>query len=348
MSFLLRQGAFLGSLLSAFANAAGPLSASVVALDRATPGQLGVYMKKLSDHDRFEYAADRSWYLASTTKIPVAIVLLRLVDRGEVSLCEELTLGEDDFVDGSGELQNAPPGTRFSLGVLLEKMIVDSDSTAADLLIERIEVQRLNRHIREEIRIPGFGPITTLLQVRKDAYSELHPRAGALTNRDFLDLKRHRDLEERLQAFMNKLGIARQELKAPSIEGAFERYYRSGKNSGTLEAVGILLERLVRGDLLAPGSTSRLLGLMERMETGENRLKAGLAPGALFAQKTGTQVNRLCNIGVIWGGATRVPREATVIAVCVQGFHSEGTDLKASQEEAERTLERVARVLMRS
>jgi beta-lactamase class A len=100
---------------------------------------------------------------------------------------------------------------------------------------------------------------------------------------------------------------------------AFERYYGTGKNSAKLEAFGIILEKLVRGELLPAEHTSLLLKHMERITTGSRRIAAGLPPGATFAQKTGTQIRRACNVGVV---NPRKDEDAVVVAACAAEFES--------------------------
>ena len=51
-------------------------------IDQASPGSLGVYVKRLDTGETMAYGADRFWYLGSTVKVPVAIAVLQQVDAG--------------------------------------------------------------------------------------------------------------------------------------------------------------------------------------------------------------------------------------------------------------------------
>jgi beta-lactamase class A len=292
------------------------LGEKIARIDADTPGRLGVYVKHLGDGQAISYGAERLWYLASTIKVPVAVVLLQKVEEGELSLDEQLTLKQSDYVDGAGDLLWHEPGTRLSLGTLLKKMLEDSDSTATDMLIRHIGEEELFARTRELAGPEGFSKITTILQVRYDAYRELHPSAEQLSNMDFIRLKNASPGEERYKALVSKLPTSG-DLQATSIEEAFERYYERNLNSGTLEAFGELLEKIVRGELLSAQHTDLVLRHMENITTGERRIKAGLPPGTPFAQKTGTQIGRACNVGVIHprsnGG-----EQAVIIAACME------------------------------
>lgn len=283
------------------------------ALDEASSGVLGVYAKKLNDGTEMEYQAGRPWYLSSTTKVPVAIVLLKQVEEGKVSLTQSLTLKQSDFVDGSGEVIWKKPGASLSVGYLLEKMLTQSDSTAADMLIRLVGEDELNAFLKKE---GGFGRFSTILDVRYGAFGELHPKASSLTNLDFIEFKKAKSYDERLQAFASRIGVARNSLRLTSLEAAFEKYYSRGENSSSLVAYGKLLEKLVRGELLSEAHTKLIFQHMGNMTTGERRLKAGLPAGNRFVQKTGTQVARICNVGVV----NPERKDALVITACVEKF----------------------------
>ncbi|HLE01638.1 MAG TPA: serine hydrolase [Bdellovibrionota bacterium] len=320
------------------------LEKKIRAIDAQSPGSLGVFVKRVKDGSTMTYEAEKKWYLASTIKILVAIAILQEQESGRLSLDEELTLRSEDRVDGSGDLLVSQPYSRHSIGELLEKMLVRSDSTAADMLIRRIGEENLNRKIEHEMGVAGFGPITTLLRVRYAAFGELHESVANLTNLDFIELKKVRGPRARLRALMRKLGLKREQLGAKSIDEAFERYYARGYNSGSLVGFGTVLEKLVRRELLSPAHTELLLGYMEQIQTGDHRIKAGIPKSGRFAQKTGTQVRRLCNVGVMFPGRSeaseRSEDDAVVVAACVEKY--------ADFKKAERSLQHVGRAISES
>lgn len=305
------------------------LAARVRVIDDTTSGNLGLFMRRIGDGRSFSHEADRYWYLSSTTKVPIAVALLKEVEAGRISLAEKLTLQRSDFVDGAGELQFKKPGTAYSIAFLLEKMLVQSDSSATDMLIRRLGEKKILEFLETQ---GGFQPFTTLLQVRYDAYGELHPRAGKLTNLDFMALKKEKDTRARRLEFARLAGVPVEELRAPTLEEAFERYYLRNLNSSTLTGYGGFLERLAKGELLDAKHTALVLGHMKSMTTGEHRIKAGLPEGTIFAQKTGTQVKRICNVGIV-----DPEGRALVVVACVEKF--------GSQPEAEAALKRVGQAI---
>ncbi|MFC4726993.1 serine hydrolase [Coralloluteibacterium thermophilus] len=310
-----------------------PLTAEIERIDADMPGDFGVLVRRLGeDGGEIDHGDGRAWYLSSTIKIPVAIAVLERVDAGELDLDQELVLAESDFVDGAGDMLYQEPGTRFSIGTLIEKSLRDSDSTATDMLIRLVGEDHLNRRIRAWAG-RGFGPVTTLLQVRYDAYGPLHPGVAALSNTQIVALRNAEAGEARLAALARALGVPRGELDAPDLETVFERYYETGRNAATLDAFADMLETLATGELLSEESTALVLDHMQAITTGDRRIQAGLPSGADFAQKTGTQIARACNVGVL-GPGSGAP---TVVVACAERFD----DL----EQAERAFARLGRAL---
>lgn len=284
------------------------------------PGDFGLYVVRLGpEAGVLDLGDDRRWYLSSTIKIPVAIAVLEKVDTGEIALTDEIALEEADFVDGSGDLLGAPPGTRFDIATLLEKSLRDSDSTATDMLIRRIGERELNQRIRAWVG-PGFEDITTILQVRYDAYGALHPGVADLSNRDILALRQAGSGEARLNELARRLGVDRAELNAESLEAVFEAYYDTGRNSARMDAFARLLEQVAIGQILSADSRRRLLGPMQSISTGDRRIAAGLPAGVVFAQKTGTQIARACNVGIVHPERGR--DGATVVVACAEGYEN--------------------------
>jgi beta-lactamase class A len=293
------------------------LGAAAERIDAATPGALGLYVQRLSDGSELEREAGRAWYLSSTVKVPVAIAVLQAVE------------------DGSGDLIWQEPGARYSIGTLIGKSLRNSDSVATDMLIRALGEDELNRRIATWT--DGFGRITTLLQVRYDAYGELHPAVAKLSNMDLVALKQADAGAPRAAALAKALGVPPSEFALPSIEAAFERYYARGDNSATLEAFATVLRKLVAGELLDPRHTALLLGHMREITTGTRRIQAGLPPGTAFAQKTGTQLERACNLGVIDPAQAD---KAVLVVACLEKFGEIG--------DAERALADLGRAIQAS
>ena len=307
-----------------------PFLERLAQVDQQTPGQLGVYVKDMQTGISVSYHGEEAWYLASTVKVPIAIAVMRKIEQDELTLDSPVELLASDYVDGAGLTNGYAPGKVLSVRFLLDQMLIHSDNTASDMLIRVVGIERVNAVV-QELAPEGFGPITPLADVRRLIYGELHPAARTLSGKDFLVLKQQPNDAGRLALLPRLLGVERRALQPISLGAAYERYYATPYNSGTLKAYADLLSGLDAGTALSPDSTDYLLSVMRRVETGKQRIKAGLPFGTRFAHKTGTQRARICDAGLVdQPEAENNTSSRLVIVACVRGV--------ASTAKAERAL----------
>lgn len=287
-------------------------------LETKNPGQIGLYIKDLSTGEIYSHRGDEIWYLASGIKIPVAIETLRQVSQKKISLDDTIVLSKNDLVDGGGFTNSKGLGSTLSLRFLFEQMIIHSDNTASDLLINKIGLDSVNNLIKETVT-EGFFPITTLADVRRLTYSEAHPKAMQLDSTDLLSLKKASSEKKRWTRLKAILQVPEDELLCHSIDEAFTRYYGKHYNSAKLSAYTQLYEKLVQGELLDSEQTQYLLKIMSQVETGQKRLVSGFKDHFYFAHKTGTQHRRICDFGVLWD-KTSAAKDGLLVATCIRDF----------------------------
>lgn len=284
-------------------------------LDQKHPGQFGVFVRDLRTNETLSVRGEETWYVASGVKLPVAIEVLRQVDSGKLTLDSQIPFEKADILDGAGQTASQTPGTKLPVRYLLEQMMVQSDNTASDLLIRTVGLDNINAWVKRIVP-HGFGPITTLADVRRQIYAAFHPASTQLQNKDFVQLKAAVNDRERTAYLRKALGLEPGDLKLHSLEEAYGSYYAKGLNSATLQSYAQILEALAMGRLLKPESTKYLLEVMERVQTGDARVKASLPRGLSFAHKTGTQQRRLCDFGIV---RESTGRALATLAVCVRG-----------------------------
>lgn len=309
------------------------LEEKIQTIDDGFSGNIGIYIKDLGSGEVINHNTERNWYLASTIKIPLGIAILQKVEEGELSLDDTLVLRESDFVDGSGDLMYQQPGTEYTVLELLRRTIRESDSTATDMLIRLLGEDTFNHQVAGEIAGQDMGYITTIMQVRYDAYSEIHRNAKNLSNLDIVALKEITPLTARYNELLKLLAIDPLETTVQSIPAALERYYERGFNSGSLKTMGTILERLQNGDYLNSEHTDLLIDIMKGVSTGDRRIKAGLPDQAEWAHKTGTQIGRSCNVGIVY------PQNhgPVVIAACAEKYNE--------LREAEEAFQKIGRLV---
>ena len=92
-------------------------------------------------------SGDDSFSAASMIKVPVLVKLLDSIDKGDVDPKEILTLRKDLVGGGSGYLQWRPLNSKVSLKEAMESMIIFSDNTATNMIIDRVGGKDIcNRH----------------------------------------------------------------------------------------------------------------------------------------------------------------------------------------------------------
>ncbi|GKT25664.1 serine hydrolase [Acidovorax sp. SUPP3334] len=297
---------------------ADALRQQVDRIEQATPGQLGLYVKRLDNGETFEHAADRPWYLASSVKLPIAITVLQEVEAGRLRMNQELVLQATDKVDGSGAVVWQPDGTRHTVQSLLKRMLMESDNTAANLLIRAVGEEPLNQRAQALLGGRGVGRITNFTEVRYQVYGEAHPDARRLSNMDLVRIAAAPVGPKRLQALARTLGAAPGAMKVKTLDEAYDRYYRHQTNTATLDGYGAMLEQLVRGQLVSPAHQQLLYKDLKFDTYDAYRLEAGLPRTVRFIHKTGTQFHRACHMGVI--DPQDNGRRAIVVAACAEGL----------------------------
>jgi beta-lactamase class A len=101
--------------------------------------QGGVIIKDLSSERLIAINENRMFPMASVYKFPIALAVLRKVDKNELNLTRIVTITKNDIVGGiRGPIARLFKGHELNLTVLdlLKYMVSDSDNTACDQLIK--------------------------------------------------------------------------------------------------------------------------------------------------------------------------------------------------------------------
>ncbi len=121
-----------------------PLAAEI----REKSARLGVnvfvFAKNIDTGAWFGWREDERVTTASTIKLPILAALFDKVAKGEVRWEETLELHTADKVGGSGVLREFSDGLRIPIRDLANLMIVVSDNTATNLILDRITAESVN------------------------------------------------------------------------------------------------------------------------------------------------------------------------------------------------------------
>lgn len=107
----------------------------------------GIFLVDLDTGSYLNFNGDAPFASASTIKVPILVAFFQAVDEGKVQLDQMLTLKSEHIVGGSGEMQDDAPGKKYSALEVARKMIVVSDNTATNMMIELLGgAEVLNQH----------------------------------------------------------------------------------------------------------------------------------------------------------------------------------------------------------
>ncbi len=157
---------------------------------KAHRGDVAVAVKHLKSGDSFEYNGEKTMPTASLIKFPVMIAAYDAIEKGKLSLDDMIELKKDDMVPGSGVLtSHFSPGTKISLRDAIHLMMVYSDNTATNLVLDKLGLPTTNELMESlacpETRINSkvFRADTSIARDRSKAYG-----LGSTTARDMVKL----------------------------------------------------------------------------------------------------------------------------------------------------------------
>lgn len=206
----------------------------------------------------------------SVSKTWVALTVLDQVDRGKLRLDQTVRITPADLavfhqpirerVMARGEIQE----TVLSL---LEQAITASDNSANDALLRTVGGPDAVKAFIGKNRLGAirFGPGERAMQ---SAIAGVEWRQEYSVGRRFYS--------------------ARSALPYARRKEALDRYLADPVDGASPASIVSALSKLARGELLSPSSTQLMLGIMSRVKSGPNRLKAGVPADWRFAHKTGT------------------------------------------------------------
>jgi beta-lactamase class A len=257
--------------------------------------------------------------MASTMKVPVAVQLLTLIDRGEVHPDNMVLIEPRHIHPGDGLISRKlrVPGVSLSVRNLLEFMLVESDNSASDILFDLAGgAPAVNTRLRA-LSIAGISVDRPSIRLLADyaGVTDL-PAEGPLTQARWKASKSAVLPEKRVVAW--------------------NAFLNDRRDTATPEAMARLLAMIARGEAMGREQTALLLDIMARCATGKNRLKALLPSGTRVAHKTGSLAAGVYNdVGII-----DLPDGAGRVAVAVFVIET-----RRPEKENELVIARIARAI---
>jgi len=112
-------------------------------LARGHRGVVGYAVHNLDTGERLALRGDEKFPTASLIKVAVLVTLFDLVEKGQTSLDDRLTLTRIDKVPGSGTLQFMHDGLELTVRDVAWLMSTISDNTATNLILDKVGLRRV-------------------------------------------------------------------------------------------------------------------------------------------------------------------------------------------------------------
>jgi len=114
---------------------------------RAFKGTVGIFARNLETNRTFGFREDERVRTASTIKLPIMAEAFQQVSDGRVHWDDPVVLTREKIVRGSGILFELHDGLKLTLRDALHLMIVLSDNTATNLVLDAIGTDSVNKRM---------------------------------------------------------------------------------------------------------------------------------------------------------------------------------------------------------
>jgi len=240
------------------------LNERIEELSEGFEGRLGVAVKHLNKGETASVNGDELFPTASVFKVPVIVELYRQVEAHLLSLDETIILRGEDKLPGTGILRELSPGLPVSLRDLAALMMIVSDNTATDLVVEKVGMENINATLRQL----GLERTVVVADCRDILF-------------DLVGLNDLPDEEKTISLFEAKV-------RETGFGGSWSLGVEENDVTTPNEMLR-LLELIVNGKAASRHSCDAILETMRRCQTGDYRISKYLPRvGVDVAHKTGS------------------------------------------------------------
>jgi beta-lactamase class A len=253
-------------------------------LGKVAQGTVGVAAVHIETGHKIAYHANEFFPMASTVKVAVAVKILDLVDKGQISLTSPITVQRSELAPGGplGDIR-WHAGLSFSVGDLLEPMIAKSDNTCTDVLFRVAGGPAAVHAYLQAIGLQEISPARYIRELLRDVLSIPAPASSTVS------------LADQFKQMSPQLAAARR-AKAYRVNPAYDA---DPRDQATPAAMLELLCKIWLEDGVSGLARSTLIPMMERSTTGLKGIRGRLPGGTIVADKTGTLAGTVNDIGFV-------------------------------------------------
>lgn len=112
-------------------------------VEKEGPDSISIYLEYLNTGANISINQDLRIFPASLVKVPLALAVMKKVEKGEWALHNELIVTKEDRDYAWGDVHKNPVGTRITIEDLLKEMLVNSDNTAFRIFYRNLSFDEL-------------------------------------------------------------------------------------------------------------------------------------------------------------------------------------------------------------
>jgi len=112
-------------------------------------GRVSIYAKNLKTGATYDFGGSNRVNTASTIKVPILIGVYSAVHDGKARWTDTSELTPASKVGGSGVLQEMSDGSKIHLRDLVRYMILLSDNTATNLVLDHVSANQVNAYLEK-------------------------------------------------------------------------------------------------------------------------------------------------------------------------------------------------------
>jgi beta-lactamase class A len=240
---------------------------------RASDANLGVAIRHIESGQELMIEADTPVPLASVIKIPVLVEAFRQLEAGLFRLDDRWPLEQHHKALGSGILCQFDVGLSPTVKDLLTLMIIISDNTATDLVMERLGIEAIDRTMHE-LGLYNTHVAHTLSEI-------------------FADMLPSPDPDQ------DRYALARWEAEHSVRRDGFSYSLGPDNNVSTPREMTRLVEMIFKTEILTREACNCMLEILLKQQLND-RLPRFLPPGTRIAHKTGTFSGVRNDCGIIY------------------------------------------------
>lgn len=190
-------------------------------------GDIGIIVRNLETNENIMINQDTVFPAASVIKIYILWELFERIEKGEFTLEQEILLKESHKAGGFGILKELHEGINLSLKDIATLMIILSDNTATNILIDLLGMDNINQTIKRnkmidtilqrkmmdgEAKAKGFDNYTSPMDV-------LNILEKSLQKKEIIDIMKKQQCNNKLPVLIDdSIVIAHKTGDLPSVE----------------------------------------------------------------------------------------------------------------------------------